>query len=86
MRKKHLESLVGKESALWSEVHQLIDTRQPKRYDEAVSLLQDLHDLAESQRDEAGFRMKMSALHTKHERKSSLVERFRKAKLLGGPS
>lgn len=85
MRKKHLESLVSKESTLWSEVHQLIDTRHPKRYDEAVSLLQDLHDLAELQRDEGGFRMKMSALRTKHERKSSLVERFRKAKLLGGP-
>jgi hypothetical protein len=82
MRKKHLQSLVGKESTLWSEVHQLIDTRHPTRYDEAVSLLQDLHDLAELQSDEAGFRTKMSALHTKHERKSSLVKRFREAKLV----
>jgi hypothetical protein len=85
MRKKHVESLVGKESTLWTQVHQLIDTRQPKRYDEAVSLLQDLHDLAELKRDEASFRIKMSALRTKHEKKSSLVVRFRKAKLLDGP-
>ena len=82
IRKEHLESLVGKEPMLWSEVHQLIDTRQPKHYDEAVSLLQDLHDLAELQGDDGGFRMKMSALHTKHERKPSLVRRFREAKLV----
>jgi len=85
-RKKHIESLRGKEFTLWLEVHELIGTRQPNRYDEAVSLLQDLHDLAELQGDESGFQMKMSALNNKHERKSTLVERFRKEKLLGEPS
>ncbi len=83
-RKKHLESLRGKESVLWSQVHDLIGTRQPKRYDEAVSALKDLHDLAELQGDVGPFQMKMSALHDEHQRKTTLVERFRKAKLLGG--
>ena len=46
-RKKHLEALVGKEGILWSKIEKLIATKQPKRYDEAVSLLRDLKDLAE---------------------------------------
>ncbi|MFH1864424.1 MAG: hypothetical protein ABIK85_00950 [Candidatus Eisenbacteria bacterium] len=82
-RKQHLESLRGKESKLWSNVHQLIGTRQPKGYDEAVSLLLDLRDLTEMQGAESTFRMKMSALHGEHARKTTLVERFRKAKLVG---
>jgi hypothetical protein len=85
-RNKHIDSLRGKESTLWSQVHQLIGTRQPKRYDEAISLLKDLRDLAALQRDESGFRMKMSALHNDHVRKSAMVKKFRRAKLLDGPS
>ncbi len=83
-RKKHLESLRGNEPTLWSQVHELIGTRQPKRYDDAVSLLRDLHDLAELQGDIGPFRMKMSALHDEHQRKTTLVKRFRESKLLGG--
>ncbi len=45
-RKKYLESLTGKEAELWSRVDALIAMKQSKRYDEAVSLLQDLHDLS----------------------------------------
>ena len=45
-RRKHLESLQGKETKLWSQVHELIGRRQPKRYDEAVTLLEDLRDLS----------------------------------------
>ena len=82
-RKEHLESLRGKETTLWSKVHQLIGTRQPKGYDEAVSLLRDLRDLAEMQQDTGAFRIKMTALREEHARKTKLMERFRKAKLLG---
>jgi len=82
-RKKHLESLVGKESGLWAKVDELIATRQSKRYDEAVSLLQDLHDLADMEGKSSGFSLNMSELHREHTRKTTLVDRFRKAKLLG---
>ncbi len=40
-RKKHLGSLAGRESSLWAKVDELIATKLPKRYDEAVSLLQE---------------------------------------------
>ena len=85
-RKEHLKSLRGKETTLWSKVHQLIDTRQPKGYDEAVALLRDLRDLAEMQEDAGTFRSKMTELRKEHVRKKTLVERFRKSKLLGRQS
>ena len=43
-RQKHLEALSGKEEILWAKVEDLIATKQPKRYDDAVSLLRDLRD------------------------------------------
>lgn len=82
-RKKHLGSLAGRESSLWAKVDELIATKLPKRYDEAVSLLQDLHDLAVMSGESADFSFRMRALHDEHARKPSLLEKFRKAKLLG---
>ena len=81
-RKRRLDSLVGKESHLWTEVDKCVATKQPKRYDEAVSLLQDLHDLADRKGEEAEFSQRMSAFGLEHARKTSLVARCRKANLL----
>jgi hypothetical protein len=82
-RKKRLESLAGKENDLWATVDRLIATKQPRRYDEAVSLLQDLHDLAEMQGKGPDFKFRIGALQRENSGKSTLMERFRKAKLLG---
>jgi hypothetical protein len=81
-RKKHLESLAGKEKELWDLVNKLIATRQPIRYDEAVSLLKDLLDLSEMKKEKPGFQQRMVALYHEHARKRSLTERFDKAGLL----
>ena len=43
---KRLEKLSKKQAAAWRQVETLIGTKQPKSYDEAVSLLRDLHDLS----------------------------------------
>jgi hypothetical protein len=80
-RKKHLESLAGKEGALWLEVDKLIATKTPRRYDEAVSLLKDLHDLAVLKGTDSEFERRMRGLFLEHSKKPSLIERFRKAKL-----
>jgi hypothetical protein len=80
-RKKYLESLDGKEADLWSKIDELIATKQPKRYDEAVSLLQDLRDLGELKGGSSAFSSRMDALYTAHSRKPSLIERFRRARL-----
>jgi hypothetical protein len=81
-RKKRLESLAGKENNLWSTVDKLIATKQPRRYHEAVCLLQDLHDLAELRDQGSDFKFRMGALQRENSAKSALIERFRKAKLL----
>jgi hypothetical protein len=83
-REKRLQSLAGKENELWARVDRLIATKQPRRYDEAVSLLQDLHDLAELQRKGPDFKFRIGALQRENSGKNSLMERFRKAKFLEG--
>jgi FtsZ-interacting cell division protein YlmF len=82
-RKKHLESLRGKENVLWGKVDKLIATKQPKRYDEAVLLLKDLRDLGDMKGASSDFEQRMSSLYRGHAKKPSLVDRFRKAKLPG---
>ena len=80
-RKKHLESLRGREAALWSNVQQHIGTRLPTGYDQAVSLLRDLRDLAMMRGCASDFRMKMNALCAEHARKTALLRRLREAML-----
>lgn len=45
-RAKQLKSLVGQEEKLWTQVHDLVATKLPKNYDQAVKILIDLRDLA----------------------------------------
>jgi hypothetical protein len=82
-RKRYLESLAGRENLLWAKVDKLIATRQPKQYDKAIILLQDLLDFSDMHNVSSDFAARMDALYSKHTRKSTLVERFRKAKLIG---
>jgi hypothetical protein len=82
-RKKHLESLIGKENALWSKIDALIATKQPKRYDEAVLLLHDLHEVAAMTGQRSAFSSRMEVLYREQTRKPSLLDRFRKANLMG---
>lgn len=75
---------MGKENELWATIDRLIATKQPRRYDEAVSLLQDLHDLAKLQGKGPDFKFRIGALQRENSGKNSLMERFRKAKFLEG--
>jgi hypothetical protein len=43
-------------------VDELVATKQPKRYDEAVVLLTDLRDLAARRKHSTGFRRRLEAL------------------------
>jgi hypothetical protein len=79
-REKHLDSLVGREKKLWSEVDGLVATRQPKNYDQAVKILLDLRDLAA--RGKGGdFGLRVEALRQTQAKKPSFIERLRKAGL-----
>jgi hypothetical protein len=79
-RAKHLDKLVGKEPVLWGQVEELVATKQPKRYDEAVVLLTDLRDLA-ARNDGVDFRRRLEGLRAEHARKPTLIERLHKAGL-----
>ncbi|MGD0650289.1 MAG: hypothetical protein ABSA97_03970 [Verrucomicrobiia bacterium] len=76
-RAAYLDSLAGKEEDLWRKVEQLVATKQPKRYDEAVEILKDLCELAERQGARSGFTKKLETLCANHARKPTLIERIR---------
>jgi hypothetical protein len=80
-RKKYLDSLVGREPELWQRVEQWIATKQPKRYDEAVSLLADLRDVANERGNGPEFTAKMETLRQQHAQKLSLIKRLQVAGL-----
>jgi hypothetical protein len=80
-RNRRLESLRGKEADLWGKVDQLIAMQRAGPYDEAVSLLEDLRDLARMQDQEPEFSHQMQGLHQRHTTKTALIRRFHKAKL-----
>jgi uncharacterized Zn finger protein len=77
-RAKHLDKLAGTEPALWKRVDELVATKQPKRYDEAVDLLTDLRDLA-ARKDGADFRCQLEVLRAENARKRTLIERLHRA-------
>ncbi len=79
-RVRHLNLLSGREPTLWSQVNDLIGTRQPKSYDEAVQLLVDLRDLSR-RKDGTDFHVRLEALRAEQGRKASLIHRLDRAGL-----
>ncbi len=80
-RARHLDQLAGREPATWREVEQLIATNRPNDYDQAVSLLVDLRDLADrsGRAEEAAERIR--DIRQRHANKPSLLKRFEEKKL-----
>jgi hypothetical protein len=68
-RQKHLDSLVGQESDLWTKVEELVATKLPKSYDLAVQHLMDLRDLAVRKGFEPHFSQRLALLREAHSRK-----------------
>jgi len=79
-RARHLNLLSGREPTLWSQVNELIATRQPKSYEEAVQLLVDLRDLSR-RNDGIDFHVRLEALRAEQARKPSLIHRLDRAGL-----
>jgi hypothetical protein len=80
---KHLDQLATRTEEAWREAAELIETKKPREYDRAVSLLRDLQALAEREEGSAEFRQRFGELRVRHDRKPSLQERFDKAGLPG---
>ena len=78
-REKHLESLVGREDALWDEVEAAVSAKKPKEYDRAVEILRDLRDLAERGGRAEGIAERVKQLRERHAKKPAFLERLDKA-------
>ncbi len=79
-RNRHLDTLVGKDDAIWRQVDSLIAATKPKAYDEAVTILTDLRDLA-ARGDAPSFWRRMAALRDRHAGKPSFLRRLSNAAL-----
>jgi hypothetical protein len=80
---KHLDQLATRTEAAWEKAAELIETRRPRDYDLAASLLRDLQALADRQEDSAAFMKRFGELRAQHQRKPSLLDRFDQVGLPG---
>jgi uncharacterized Zn finger protein len=81
-RNARSERLLAKDpAAAWAEAGKLIGTKVPARYDEAVTLLADLRELARSVGQTGEFERRFAAVREEHLRKPSLIARLDRAGL-----
>jgi len=80
-RQRRLDELAGDSEAAWAEAERLISTKQPARYDDAVTLLRDLQELAQRDDQAQVFARRFTALRDAHLRKPSLIARLDRAGL-----
>lgn len=78
-RALHLDRLAPREEETWGQVDALATTKLPKSYDQAVSLLKDLRDLAARDGHEPVFATRLQALREAHAKKPSFLDRLRKS-------
>jgi len=81
VRAKYLDTLKPRQAKVWTQIDNLIATKQPKRYDQAVHLLIDLRDLVQREGKNKPFHTKLMALRENHKRKPSFIDRLDKASL-----
>jgi hypothetical protein len=83
-RKRKMEALAARERQVWSEVEALIEEKKSRPYDQAVRLLLDLRDLAESRGELEKFRLRMVEYSRTYATRSALLDRMRRADLFAG--
>jgi hypothetical protein len=75
-RRKFIISLIGNESKLWAHVESLVATRKPKCYDEAVTVIRALCELAAYENKDVEFFARLSELKEGHAKKESFLRRL----------
>ncbi len=80
-RARYLGQIGRRQPEIWDQVAAHIQTRQPKDYDRAVSLLTDLHDHAVRGGQTAGFHTALEKIRQVHAAKESFLRRLAKANL-----
>ena len=80
-RARYLKKLASREDEVWRQVEQLIATRRPDLYDQAVELIKDLRDAAVKTGREEAFRTRLASLRLQHAKKGTLLGRLIRAGL-----
>jgi len=80
-RARYLDSLGGREEALWRQVDALVEMKNAKAYDQAVQLLTDLHELSGRHQRGDAFAARLDALLERYAKRPSLLERLDRAGL-----
>jgi len=80
--KKHLEKIARLEDAYWDRVPQLIEQKRANTYDEAVSILKDLRDLAAQRGELASFQARIRDIQAKYPTLRGLHCRLQNAGLI----
>jgi hypothetical protein len=81
-RRNYLDDLAGHQLDAWKRVALMIESKQPKRYDEAVLLILDLQEIAEHSGTRTDFEKRIEAIRTRHQLKRTLIDRMDKAGLV----
>lgn len=80
-RAKYLDELATRQEAAWRRAEALIEEKKAKAYDEAVSLLVDLRDVAERANTAAGFSSRLAKLLGRYTTRRTLLERVTRSGL-----
>jgi hypothetical protein len=78
-RRRHIarmKYLAEHEAQIWLEVERLIQVYTAKAYDDATAQLVELKQLAEYQRTQAAFRVRLKELREKYRTRRALLERW----------
>lgn len=78
---RRLDELAPRQEQAWQQVNELIATKRPRDYDQAVAILIDLRALSRRDGRPDAFTEPFHLLREQHQRKPSLLERFDKAGL-----
>jgi hypothetical protein len=78
---RYLDGLVGHVDELWQHVEALVATKRQTDYDAAVTVIQDLHDLAARRGQLDIFAPRLQQLRERHAKKVSLLDRLDSAPL-----
>jgi hypothetical protein len=82
-RERYLAALAQRKAEAWREVDALIATKQPGKYDDAVKLLKDLHDIPIRAGRQGEVEARLVRLREQHAKKPCFVACLQAAGLIG---
>ena len=81
-REEHLAALAARGNEPWKDVQRFVESKQPKGYEEAVSLLKDMQEVAFRTGDTTDFMSRVRQLCADHAKKAKFIDRVKRAGLL----